>query len=506
MDEFKHRIKFHSTCSVKLIPQSNLKSIASLDELRELESLITNKQEVLDNPDLLYIVFNAAVVNLVNLNGDAIATDVALSIIDKFKNKPINIEHCSSDVVGFVSNAGFSTFPDNKMLDKSSISGLEPFNICLSGIVWKTVSGIADILCACNEEDSWMFKDLSTSWEVGFNEYDIAVGSKNLSKATIISDPEEVKKKSKYLKYFGGSGFDENNDEVYVIIKGDAIPLGVAITANPAAAVKGISVVDAENCCEEPTEEVELDDMEEEMSSLASDNKQLIDDLINSNKNILEKISQLEKYTVKASNSDMKKIENVDDLFELLSSASEAERPSPRDIVAFIREQISALNDKFTAEQSAKASKEAELSSISTKNAELADKLSSVETELATLRESIASQEKQNRLDARLSRLDDTYNLDDKARALIIKNIASLNDADYSAWLNEDGSVILSGKEKTPSTQEPEQTPEQILSTASVSTASIPNTPEISSPSNKPVAKSVKVTLNKHGVYEISTK
>ena len=52
--------------------------------------------------DLLPVAFNACVVNRVNKNGDVINTATALDICKNFINKPINVEHNRSNIVGVI--------------------------------------------------------------------------------------------------------------------------------------------------------------------------------------------------------------------------------------------------------------------------------------------------------------------------------------------------------------------------------------------------------------------
>ena len=80
-----------------------------------------------------------------------------------------------------------------------------------------------------------MYKTISASWEVGFSEYKIAVGSKNLKEAEIISDPTRIKEMKGMLRGFGGKGLTEEGKPIYRLITGDVYPLGIGFTMKPAA-------------------------------------------------------------------------------------------------------------------------------------------------------------------------------------------------------------------------------------------------------------------------------
>ena len=85
-----------------------------------------------------------------------------------------------------------------------------------------------------------MHNKVSASWEVGFSEYKIAVGSKNLEEAEIISDPQKVDEMKGMLKGFGGKGVTEDGKPIYRLISGTIYPLGIGFTMKPAANVQGV--------------------------------------------------------------------------------------------------------------------------------------------------------------------------------------------------------------------------------------------------------------------------
>ena len=59
--------------------------------------------------------------------------------------------------------------------------------------------------CLVDAED-FDYNKISASWELGFNEYHVAIGSQNLSEAEVISDPQKIKEFEKYLRANDGSG------------------------------------------------------------------------------------------------------------------------------------------------------------------------------------------------------------------------------------------------------------------------------------------------------------
>ena len=91
-----------------------------------------------------------------------------------------------------------------------------------------------------------MHQTVSASWEIGFSEYQIAVGSKNLKEAEIISDPKKITEMKGMLRAFGGKGVMDDGTPIYRLIVGDVYPLGIGFTMKPAANVKGIISKDFE--------------------------------------------------------------------------------------------------------------------------------------------------------------------------------------------------------------------------------------------------------------------
>ena len=218
---------------------SSLDSYVSNGSLENLKPLIPDSVDFNKNIDLLGVAFNAAVVNRFNKNGDGIDSATAVEISDYFIHKPTNIEHNRDQVVGHIISSGFSSFEDSSILNKDQVlQTKDPVNISLGAVVYKTGnSALADML----EEGEDFEATISTSWELGFNEFAIAVGSKDLNACEIISG-EEVEKYKERLIAFGGDGKMEDGRSCYRLVVGEVFPLGVAFTTKPAADVNGVFV------------------------------------------------------------------------------------------------------------------------------------------------------------------------------------------------------------------------------------------------------------------------
>ena len=236
---YKYTTKFDAQISPCEIGESSFISLASLDNL---ESLVPKGINFEENIDLMGVAFNAAVVNIFNRNGDGIDSATAAKFTKNFVHKPTNIEHDKEKIVGHIATAGFSEYKTNNIIGEESIKKLKkPFNIALGAVVYKSANKAFALALqrSVDPEDSYHNK-ISASWEVGFTDYNLAVGSDKLSEARIVSDQEEIEELKGYLKAYGGNGKTDKGENVYRLIVGNIYPLGIGFTVNPAADVKGI--------------------------------------------------------------------------------------------------------------------------------------------------------------------------------------------------------------------------------------------------------------------------
>jgi hypothetical protein len=242
MDKFKYTTSFSSAVK-PLISEERDKYLASAS-LEEIGNFIPNV-DTDKNIDLLPIAFNACVVNRANRNGDVIDTETAISVYKDFINKPINIEHNRNRVVGVILTAGFSEFGTDKPLTEDEVKGgAKPFNITLGGVVWRVAhEDLAYLIEESSDPTSENYLKVSASWELGFSDYSIVkvVGEgKNIENGEIISDKEKIEKIKNNLKSLGGEG-KIDDDLIYRLVIGDVVPLGIGLTENPAADVKGVA-------------------------------------------------------------------------------------------------------------------------------------------------------------------------------------------------------------------------------------------------------------------------
>lgn len=200
-----------------------------------------------DSVDLLPIAFNACVVGRGNKNGDVLGSEQAIASYKNFLNKPINFEHDREKIVGVLLTSGFTKFGTNEALDEAQAAEMKsPYNIVLGGVFWRIADPkLANIIEDSSDPESLNFNSVSASWELGFTNYKIAklpLGDKNLEDAEVIDNIDMVASLANVLKGLGGTGSDGEFD-YYRMPIGTVVPLGIGLTASPAAEVRGITTM-----------------------------------------------------------------------------------------------------------------------------------------------------------------------------------------------------------------------------------------------------------------------
>ena len=408
--------------------------VLSQANLQNLRSLIPTQVDLKKNIDLMGVAFNAAVVNEFNRNGDGISTKTAIESVQQFVHKPTNIEHNKKKVVGHIVNAGFSDYADSTLLVNVDENETNPFNIALGAVVYKTVDKeFFETLQKSTDPKNKLHNAVSASWEVGFSDYKIAVGSKNLKDAEIISDPNQIQEMKAMLKGFGGKGRMKDGTPVYRLITGKVYPLGIGFTMKPAANVKGVI---SEESTETSQKEVKAKTIYTKQGSEL--------------RKICDKISQRIKNTV--NNNNIMDIENL--LSELKSDLQEKK---------FSQEAIAGMTSTFadaikTKDEEYKASLESaenEKAEIAKANEELKASVESIKEELAGAQERIAEFEKAQAAEkaeadfnSRMEEIDSIYDLEESDSAFIAEKIKGLDSEEAYASLKTELEVFWSSKNK----------------------------------------------------------
>ena len=383
------------------------------------ESLLPDDFSPDQNIDVLPVVFNLAKVNEFNKNGDGIDAKTAVAAVKRFINKPINIEHKKDKIVGHMINASFSErefdFKNNDI--ESYADKKEPFYMNAAGLIYKQVyPELAKAIIESSDKEEESYQSISTSWELAFKDFEVAVGSKLLQDSTIAEGAEKEDLKQ-YVKGLGGKGEDPNGKPVNRLIVGQTYPLGAALTRNPAAAVKGIY-----------TSENEPEDKNLEKISLNTN--------INVKSDKLKNIFNMDK-------------EQFDQLITQLSksvASAVKEGSEAKTVSETIRDTLVEHNESWTAkmevEKEAKAQAEAELE-------EMQKSFKQTKEELDALKSEVEAKAAVDLFNDRMNFIDSDYDLNEKEMALVIAEVKELgsSEEDFNSY-KEKLSVIFAHKLK----------------------------------------------------------
>jgi hypothetical protein len=409
--DYKYTTTFESPLLACEIGDSSLISRASLETLAPL---VPKNIDYESNVDLLGVAFNAAVVNKFNRNGDGMDAATAVKYTNNFVHKPTNIEHDKQKIVGHIAAAGYSEFGSNRLLTTAEVKNKkEPFNIALGAVLYKTVNeNFTDLVEKSLDSDDPAYQKVSASWEVGFNDYVLAVGSDTLSDAKIISDPDEIERLRGYLKSYGGSGTTEEGENIYRLIKGDIYPLGIAYTLNPAADVRGLY---SETPC---NHKLFINDKRDKISQNNNLN-------VNNQKNII----------------DMELEQTLNELKELLNEkkfSKEAVANMTDTFADAIRQRDEQYRKDVESERLAKEGKTKEYDDLKSSVADLEQKLGAANERISTFENEKKADEAVASFNDHMEKIDERFELDDQDREFLATELKGLEDGTaYEAFASK---------------------------------------------------------------------
>ena len=419
--DYKYTTTFESPLLACEINESSLISQASLDNLAPL---VPTDIDYDSNIDLLGVAFNAAVVNKFNKNGDGMDTSTALKYTKNFVHKPTNIEHDKQKVVGHIASAGFSDYASSKILNDNQVRNEKnPFNIALGAVIYKSVNkNFTDLVERSLDPADSAYQKVSASWEVGFSDYVLAVGSTDLKDAKIISDPSEIEELKGYLKSYGGSGKTDKGERIYRLIMGDIYPLGVAYTLNPAADVRGL-----------------YSESEDAPIAFINDKR--------------DKISQNNKINVNTKKDIIAmEIENtISELKELLNEkkfSKEAVASMTDTFSKAIRERDEQYRKDIEAAKSAKESAIKEHDELKSSLAEIEEKLGAANERISAFENEKKAEEAVARFNERMDDLDTKFELDDEDREFLAKELKEIGEEEAYASFSDKLEVLWKHKSK----------------------------------------------------------
>jgi hypothetical protein len=388
--------------------------------LENLSSLIPNDEvDLNENIDLLGVAFNAALVNRFNKNDDGIDTETALRISKLFKHKPTNIEHKKEKVVGHILTAGFSSYGDSRILTPDELNNYsEVFNISLGAVVYKFVNKEFALALQASSEDplSEYYGKISTSWELGFNDYKIAIGSDNLKDAEIVSDEKHIEELKGKLKSYGGSGKLDDGTKIYRLVVGEVYPLGIGFTTNPAADVNGVITDKVENY--EPKEEPKAKIYNFKSHFFTKKNSQSQNTTVNHQK---ESAMNLDNLISEVKEALLEKKISQEAAANMTATFTEAIKKKDEEYRKDIEQSKLSVENAEKEKLELKASVE----QVQEQLAEALSKINEFETQRKTA-EALA------RFNVRMQEIDEAFELDDEDRQVLAEDIKSLEESEES--------------------------------------------------------------------------
>jgi hypothetical protein len=432
LEEYPFNVRFDSI-QIKAVSmdKEDLQYIAKASA-DKLKNLLPKDFDFESSYDILGVAFNAYTPNLGNKNGHMISGEKGIAIAKSFKGKYINIEHERKNVVGCITDYGFSSFPDDQPITETTASELaaegKVFNVVLSGIIWRAVNpDFADAVSEAGDASSDKFGSISASWEVAFKEFNIAKGSKYLKECEIV-DGEAVNELKGRLKTFGGNGADENGEPVYLNLTGETIlSLGIGLTETPAAEVRGVITTD--NNSEEQADlklvKVGSEEIEKKCDKIQSENVIVEEASIN----LIMKIT------------DIKDI-NENSMKELSASA----------VTDFIAEKIAENSEVWKKQVDEKetlaTNLNEQIAQLQAQLDELKKSKDDSEVALNELKNQIAAKEAEEVFQARMASIDSEYDLTDEDREIIAEDLKAVaSEEDFQKWFKK-FSTLASAKNK----------------------------------------------------------
>jgi hypothetical protein len=266
---------------------------------------------------------------------------------------------------------------------------------------------------------------------LGFNEYNIAVGSDDLKDAEIITDENQIKELKGKLKSYGGSGCLDDGTKLYRLVVGDVYPLGIGFTATPAADVRGVVVnsMNDKEIIENPTAKV----------------------FSFKNHYLVKNNSHLENSDVKIQKESM----NLETIMSEIKDAlleKKISQEAAANMTQTFTDAIKKKDEEYKNELS--SAKDAAETAIK-ERAELKASMEEVQKQLAEalerLNEYEVTQKAQQALatfNTRMEEIDSMFELEDEDRQILAEDIRNLSDDESFASFKNKLSVIWRNKNK----------------------------------------------------------
>lgn len=406
--EFKTRIPFEVSSS------ADVASVLPSDYKTKAVDSLLPYIDYEKNPDIMGVSFHGAVVNQFNKNDDGISTQAALALASRFLNKPTNIEHNETEIVGHIVSYGFTDMETGEELYEYELQNKEdPFYMTFGAVVYKSI--YPELASLLQQKSS----PIKASWEIGFNQFDVGVGEHaNIANVNIIREPTQVEGMRKYLAAYKGNGRTEDGERVRRIIKGEIYGLAMGFTTNPAAKVP---------------------------SAHADKNSKTIT-VYRKNK---EKFSQSSIINVKSNkmNPELKQV--LDELRNLLPQSEDSEK-TVASISQALRDGIQNANtewlEKLNAEKKAKEEAQNKLTNFESTLAEIQGKLEDAEKRISEFEAAEAAARAVESFNSRMEEVSNEYELDDDDSKYLAGKLKTITTDEAFASFKDELSVLWKHK------------------------------------------------------------
>ena len=419
------KFPYTSTFDCPILSYSNEDNMSiSQASLKNLKDLLPSDIDYSQNIDLMGVAYNGAVVNQFNKNDDGISAEFATKIINNFIHKPTNIEHQKEKIVGHLVKAGFSEYGgSNRIISIDEAREMkDPFNIALGAVIYKQINkDFAKLIERSVDELDNLHEAISASWEIGFSQFDIAVGSRDLKEAEIITNPKHFEEMKPMLRAYGGDGAMKDGTRLFRLLKGDIYPLGIGYTTKPAADVKGLY---SEN---KSSNQISFKDKRD--ATLYFDIKN--NTFSNNMKAFISHLSNHDVKNKKETNMDIEQIlAELKGLLVEKKFSEEAVANMTRTFAEAIKKKDEEYRESLT-----KAEKEKE--KLAKEKEDMKASIEQVQDELKTAVEKIQAfenfkkeEEAVARFNSRMDSIDQTYELDDDDRKVLVSDLKALEPTD----------------------------------------------------------------------------
>jgi len=444
--DFKYKTRFNTIARVVSNDEKNkFLAIASLDRLKSVFGVSGPPK----SEDLLALAGLLFTGGIVNKNDDGVTIEDSLNIYPTFQNKFLSIEHERSNIRGFLSSVGLAKYLDNSEITKEEVlKDKTPFNVSVGCLVWSILSPkLSEYLVESSNPLSDEYQTVSLSFEVGFDSYNIGIGSKIISESKIITpEDKDFETLDQCLKCNKGSGKTDKGERVFRILAGNILGLGASLVAEPASGLKGILAI--ENQTSGQIEEKSLE------SSNLSETSQIINKIVELDKKsqIIEKNIIAQKNCVITQQNNTKTKKSMDKITKREELTDESLKECKASVVIdFIDEQIKLANESWKAkvEEKDKGLKETndKTESLASELKQLGEKFAQTQKELEKLNTEASQRLAQETFTQRMASLDNIYELTQEERFEIAAQVKNLDDDGFKK-ISKSYETLLKEKNK----------------------------------------------------------